>query len=165
MKVNQRTATCNTLLAVLENGGVNYELNGPKTIASVLTDKMRAETREALFVMFRSGEVSYSSDFQSKVDDDVELKKYISGLVNNWIRKAPEFNSDTKYQAKNPGSRAGSGDGQIREMKKLLTLITDADQKKVIQAEIESRQAEIKVKTVEVDYSKIPAHLREALGI
>jgi len=162
--MNQRSATVSTLLAVVGHGF--YELNGPIPLSEVLTDANKTEVRETLFKMFREGKVSYSADFQSKVDDDSELKKYISGLVNNWIRKAPELNSGGKYVAKNPGSRQGSGDGQIREMKKLLTLITDPEQKKAIEDEIASRHEEIsKTKMVEVDYSKIPAHLREALGI
>lgn len=163
--MNQRQATVNTILAVLEERGVSYELNGETSISEVLTDKDKAEVREVLFTMFKSKQVSYRDDFQSKVDDDTELKKYISGLVNNWIRKAPEFNSGNTYQAKNPGSRAGQGDEQIKEMKKLLSITTDATAKQAIQAAINERAASIKVEKsqVEINADLLPAHLRALL--
>ena len=114
--------------------------------------------------MFRSGKVQYSVEFASKVSDDKELKSYISGLVNNWIRKAPELNSGAKYQAKNPGSRQGSGDEQIKEMRLLLSVTKDPEARKLIEKAIESRAQEVKpTKTIDLD--KIPQELREKLGL
>ena len=109
-KVNQRTACVNTILSVLEDNGINYELNGEITVKEVLTDAMKSSVRDILFTSFRNGSVEYKESFQPKVDDDSELKKYISGLTNNWIRKAKEFNNGSAYKAANPGSRAGSTD-------------------------------------------------------
>lgn len=161
---NQRTATVDTILSVINDFGGSYELNGVKPVCDVLTDKMKEEIRSRLFTMFRNKEVSYSSDFQPKVDNDTELKKYISGLVNNWIRKAPEFNNGSKYEAKNPGSRQGSQDEQIREMKKLLSTVSDPKQKDMIQAAINERLAEITTKTVEINVDALPESLRHLVN-
>lgn len=166
-KVNQRSATVNTILAVLSDRGVEYELNGETPVSKVLTDSDKATVREILFTMFRSGEVEYKASFQHKVNDDSELKKYISGLVNNWIRKAKEFNNGQAYQAKNPGSRAGSGDSKVKEMKKLLSVTTDPQARAIIQSAIDSRVAELKAEKnqVEIDYESIPAELLAKLGL
>ena len=159
---NQRTATVNTILAVLSERGVEYELNGPVPISDVLNDTDKSKVRDILFTMFRQKEVQYKSTFQAKVDDDSELKKYISGLVNNWIRKAKEFNSGQTYQAKNPGSRAGSQDSKVKEMRKLLSVTTDPQAKAMIQAAIDERVAELKAAKADVtiDVSQLPEHLR-----
>lgn len=164
---NQRQATCNTILSVLQERGVNYELNGSTPISEVLTNDDKAKVRDILFAMFKQGQVEYKESFQSKVDDDSELKKYISGLVNNWIRKAKEFNCGEVYQAKNPGSRAGAGDSKVKEMKKLLSVTTDAEARAMIQQAIDKRVAEIKAESnkLEINLDEVPAHLREALGL
>lgn len=156
--MNQREATCNTILSVLNERGFTYELDGETPIGDVLTTEDKSKVREILFVMFRANKIDFKSP--EKLADDKYLKDYISGLVNNWIRKAPEFNGGNVYQAKNPGSRAGSGDEQIREMKKLLSVTNDAEAKAAIMAAIEQRQAEIKPTTVTIDLSKLPEHLR-----
>lgn len=160
--MNQRDATCNALISVLADRGVNYEENGPTPISDVLTADDKATVRSILFTQFRAGKIDYKNSVPS---DDKVLMNYISGLVNNWIRKAPEFNCNTVYHAKNPGSRQGSGDEMIKEMKKLLSVTTDAEAKAVIAEAIAARQAEIKPTTVTVDVSKIPEHLRKALGL
>lgn len=162
--MNQRQATVSTILAVLQERGVEYELNSQTPISEVLTPEDKHKVRETLFTMFRFGQVDYKETFQAQVDDDKALKNYISGLTNNWIRKAPEFNNDQAYQAKNPGTRQGAQDEQIREMKKLLSATTDPEAKVLINQAIESRQAEIKP-SISVNLDAIPAALRAKLGL
>jgi hypothetical protein len=166
MKVNQKSATVNTILAVLSDRGVDYELNGQTPISQVLTDSDKANVRSILFTMFKQGEVEYKASFQSKVDDDSELKKYISGLVNNWIRKAKEFNAGQTYKAKNPGSRAGSQDPEVKEMRKLLSVTTDPQSRAMIQEAIDKRVAELKAEKnqVEINVDNLPSHLRHLIG-
>jgi hypothetical protein len=161
-KLNQKTATMNTIIAVLAARGISYQMGGEKPITDFLTDGDKENVRNTLFSMFRNGEIELSSEATAKYQEDSELKKYVSGLVNNWIRKAPEFNNNGKYVPKNPGSRAGSGDSQVREMKKLLTATQDAKTKSVIQSHIDARLAEIKSTkaVVSVDASKLPESLR-----
>lgn len=161
-KVNQRTAVINVVIATLSARGVNYELNGSTPVSSHLTEKDKENVRETLFTMFRGGQIELSAEASEKFSDDAKLKTYISGLVNNWLRKAPELNAGMKYQAKAPGSRAGAGDVQVREMKKLLNATQDEATKTVIQSEIDARLGEIKAakNKVEIDINKLPESLR-----
>ena len=159
--MTQKKAVVSIILSTLSARGVNYELGGDVPVNDVLTDADKTTIRDFLFTGFRKGEIEMKADAKAKAHDDSYLKSYVSGLLNNWVRKEKEFNCGNVYKAKNPGSRAGSGDEQIREMKKLLSQVTDAEQKKTIQAAIDARMAEIKpsVKT-EIDFSKLPESLR-----
>ena len=165
--MNQRQATVNAMLSVLADRGVEYEVNGEVPIADVLTADDKSKVREILFTMFRQGEITYKDDFAEKVQDDKYLKSYVGGLLNNWIRKAKELNCGEQYKAKNPGSRAGSGDEQVREMKKLLSITEDAGAKAVIQQTIDARLSKIKAEKskVEVNLDAIPEALRKQLGL
>lgn len=159
--MNQRFATVSTLLAVLNNRGVKYELNGPTPISEVLSETDKKQVRDFIFAGFRKGEIEMSEEGKAKHTEDAKLKAYVSGLVNNWIRKAPEFNNGGKYVAKNPGSRQGSGDSQVREMKKLLSQTEDPTTKSVIQQHINDRVAELKpANSTPIDASKLPESLR-----
>lgn len=161
MAMSQRTATVQACLNVLKERGVTFELNGPTNIGDVLTDGDKAKIRDIVFAGFKTGMIEMAEESKQKYSDDKALKSYVSGLVNNWIRKAPEFNGAQKYQAKNPGSRAGSQDEQIKEMKKLLSATTDPRIKATIQAEIDNRQAEIMFASApQIDVSKLPESLR-----
>lgn len=156
--MNQRDATCNTLIAVLQEREVEYELNGATSIASVLTTEDKKKAREVLHAMFLNKQIDFKDS--SKLSDEKYMKDYISGLVNNWIRKAPEFNGSTKYQAKNPGSRQGSQDEMIKELKKLLTIV-EPENKAAIQEAIDQRLATIKpTKVVTINVAALPEHLR-----
>lgn len=163
--LNQRTATVAAIMSVLAQRGFEYELNGPTPISEVLSDKDKASVRELLFEQFRVGQVIVSESFaETKLHDDSELKKYISGLVNNWIRKAPEFNNQQKYQTKNPGSRAHVGDEQLKALQALSKqCANDPDAQKEIADAIVKRKAEIEQergKTVTINIDAIPEALR-----
>lgn len=119
--------------------------------------EQRAQVNAILFEGFRSGQIELDREF-----NDSDLKSYVSGLQSNWLRKDKRLNGNVSYVAKNPGSRAGSGDPQLKAMRALLsTLTTDADRAEV-QSHIDTRIAEInasKKKTVAVDFSALPADL------
>lgn len=159
--LNQKTAVCNALIAVLADRGVKYEINGSTPIKEVLTDKDLATVRAFIFAGFRNGEIAMDSESAAKYTDDSAMKTYVSGLVNNWVRKEKTFNAGKTYAAKNPGSRKGSSDEKIKQMKLLLGQTTNPEHRALIQAEIDSRIAEIKpTVSVEIDASKLPASLQ-----
>lgn len=130
-------------------------LGGEKPTGRVeLSDAQLVQVEERVFMAFKNGETTHS-----KNPDDAALKKYIPGLVNNWLRKDLRLNGGTPYIAKNPGSRSGGGDEGVKAMKTLLSLTTDADARAAIQLEIDKRLAELKPKpTVNVD--ALPESLR-----
>ena len=160
---NQRQATVETIVNTYYNrSGSDYELNGEVIMNDVFTSEMKKETQSILFQMFRSGHVQYRPEFQVKVDDDAKLASYISGLVNNWLRKAKELNNGQAYTAKNPGIRAGSGDKTVRELKKLLSKVKGTANEAKVQAAIDKRLEEIKPK-VEIDATLIPEGLQDLI--
>lgn len=161
-KVNQKTATVNAILSVLSARDVEYEMGGETKMSEVITPEDKTAVRAILFTAFRAGEVEHKSSFQESVDDDAKLKSYISGLLNNWVRKNKEFNGGVIYKAKNPGSRAGQKDPAIKEMRKLLSVTADVEAKAVIQATIDAKLSEIKAvkENVTIDASLLPESLR-----
>lgn len=119
--------------------------------------EQRAQVNTILFEGFRSGTIELDREFS-----DSDLKSYVSGLQSNWLRKDKRLNGNVAYVAKNPGSRAGSGDASLKAMRALLsTLTTDAD-KSEVQSHIDARITEInagKKKSITVDFSALPADL------
>jgi hypothetical protein len=98
---------------------------------------------------------------------DAELKTYISGLTSNWVRKDKRLNGDVAYIAKAPGSRAGSGDLQLKAMRTLQSQLTNPSDKAEVQAHIDARVKEIsatKIKKVVIDASVLPEALRTKLS-
>jgi len=116
------------------------------------------QIHELVVQMFMQGVTVHS-----KTTDETQLRKYVPGLTNNWLRKDKRLNGGGTYVPKNPGSRSGSSDESIKAMKTLLSLTTDAEAKAEIQAAIEARQAELKPK-VEVNVAALPESLRHLLA-
>ena len=124
------------------------------------TKEQRASVNQILFEGFRSGSIECETEYT-----DSELKGYVSGLQSNWLRKDKRLNGNTKYVAKNPGSRAGSSDAQIKALRALMSTKSDASEVAEIQSFIDKRLAEIKpTKTVSFDASVIPAELAHLLN-
>ena len=156
--VSQKQAVTNAVLAVKPD----YELNGETCLADVTTSEEKKQMRAILFEGFKAGEIAMTEQAQDKyLGDDTALTKYVSGLLDNWIRKNTEFNNGQKYVTKNPGSRAGSGDEQVKEMRKLLKVTQDAESRKLIEQAISDRLAEIKPEAnIEINAAALPEHLR-----
>jgi hypothetical protein len=132
------------------------EVVGEVTGKVELTDPQKDQVYAILTRMFQANEIEYKGG----CPDSTKLKKYIPGLVNNWLRKDPALNGNTKYVAKKPGSRAGSGDEQLKAMRGLLAMTTDPEARKQIEAEITARVAELKPKVI-VNIEALPPALRK----
>ena len=120
------------------------------------TSEQKERVHDMVLQMFLTGIV----DKKSGGSDEAALRKYIPGLVNNWVRKDLRLNGGSKYEPKNPGSRTSSGDETLKNLKLMLTMVTDPDARVAVQQEIDKRIAELKP-TATVDVSKIPEHLRK----
>lgn len=119
--------------------------------------EQRAQVNSILFEGFRSGTIELDREF-----NDTDLKSYVSGLQSNWLRKDKRLNGGIAYVAKNPGSRAGSGDASLKAMRALLSTLTTDEDRAEVQAHIDERIAVInagKAKKVTVDFSALPAEL------
>lgn len=146
-------------LAVVAVFGVNGKLNGPVPSTTEWTEDQKSRVHARILQGFLNGEVNKASGGS----DEVSLKKYIPGLTNNWVRKDSRLNGGTKYVAKNPGSRTGSGDEQLKNLRILLTVVTDPDAKVAVQQEIDKRLEQLRPKAVTVNIDAIPAHLRHLI--
>ncbi len=134
---------------------INTVLNGSRIEGAVnLSKSQLTEVHSAVYELFASGQVVHA-----KNPSDAELRKYIPGLVNNWMRKDPRLNGGIKYTPKNPGSRAGSGDPQVKAMKTLLSTIDNPDERAKIKACIDARLQELKPKKA-IDITALPEELQ-----
>ena len=163
--MNQREGVVNTILSVLKSKGIDYQLGG-ETPVSQYKDSFKAETIAIVAAGFMSGSIEMSADAKAKYHTiDLLRTKYVPGLVDNWVRKFKPFNGGEKYEAKNPGSRSGSQDEQIKAMRNLLKCVADPETKAEIQLAIDARMAEIKPNTtVEINVDALPEHLRHLVG-
>lgn len=119
--------------------------------------EQRAQVNGILFESFRKGTIELDREFS-----DTDLKSYVSGLQSNWLRKDKRLNGNIAYVAKNPGSRAGSGDPQLKAMRALFSTLTLESDKAEVQTAIDLRISEInatKAKKVVVNYAALPADL------
>lgn len=82
-KLSQKNAV---LQYVTEALGSADKPEGTK-LKELVTKEIRKIVRQRLFAAVKSGEVKCSKQF-----DDSKLKKYCSGLINNWLKKDPRFN-------------------------------------------------------------------------
>jgi hypothetical protein len=121
----------------------------------------RASVNQILFEGFKAGTIEFSGD----LPEDSKLKGYCSGLTSNWLRKDKRLNGGVAYQAKNPGSRAGSTDPQIKAMRVLLSTQEDPTKRAEIESFISARLAEIKpAKSVTINVDDLPEALRHLVG-
>ena len=145
--MNQKEATYNAICAV-----TGHNSDG----AVEISKEQRAQVNMILFDGFRAGKIELDREF-----NDTELKQYVSGLQSNWIRKDKRLNGNVKYEAKNPGSRAGATDPALKALRALFSTLTTDSDKAEVQVYIDAKVAEISsTKQAKViDYSALPADL------
>jgi hypothetical protein len=133
-----------------------------KYVWDEIGQKDREAIVDAMFALYKAGSWSVKS---ANLDTDEKVRKYIPGMVNNWVRKHKELNGGEKYEIKKPGSRAGSGNGgdeQLTAMKGLRALLVSQklDTSEVDKA-IKVRQEELeRAKVKAINVNALPEHLR-----
>ena len=164
--MNQKTAVYEATMATLAEKQIDF--TDGENLSQVMTKDLRKDVVSIVTAAFVAGEVELSAEAKAKYSDEAKVKAYASGLVNNWHRKDTRFNGGEKYVAKNPGSRAGSGDSVLKNLKALRSTRTDEAELTAIDEAIAKRTIEVaadKAKKITVDMDKIPAELRELLGV
>jgi hypothetical protein len=84
-KLSQKDAIFNFLMEAL--GGLVHNRQEGQPLKSLVTKDIRKVVRVRLFQEFKAGNVKLSKNY-----DDGKLKKYCSGLINNWLKKDERFN-------------------------------------------------------------------------
>lgn len=147
MKMNQKEAVFAAICNVTGHTG-----EGQVSISK----EQRGQVNAILFQGFRSGNIELDREYT-----DTDLKAYVSGLQSNWLRKDTRLNGGVKYAAKNPGSRAGSADPQLKAMRALMSTLTSEEDRAEVQTAIDARISELAIvkQAKVVDFSALPADL------
>lgn len=158
MSQTQKEAVFSAVTSVLNEAGV--KVNEGDNFATSLTRELRSQVTAILVEGFKSNSIALDKTFAS----DADLRTYCSGLTSNWLRKDTRMNGGMKYAAKNPGSRVGSSDPQLKAMRVLLSTQEDPTKRIEIQSFIDARIASIKVsrkpaKTINV--ADLPEELKQ----
>lgn len=155
-KMNQKTAVYTAIMNTLAERNIGFD--DGQDVSVHMSKEVRADVRAILVAGFISGEIELEA---TKAPE--ELPSYCSGLISNWVKKDKRLNGNVKHEAKNPGSRAGAGDAQLKALRGLLkTVSTDAERAE-IQGYIDQRVSEVaaaKPTTVKVNIDDLPAELR-----
>jgi hypothetical protein len=157
--MNQKEAVFAAVKSVLAESGIGIEGD----VGQYMTKDRRASVNAILFAGFRKGEISLDREFT-----DQELKSYVSGLQSNWLRKDSRLNGGVQYVPKNPGSRMGSGDAQLKALKSLIKIKDDPSEVAEIQRFIDKRESELRTersKSVTINVDDLPPELRAKYGV
>ncbi len=162
--LNQKEGVYQATMTVLSDLGLDFDAGMDVRSFSQIKE-IRSKVAMIVVAGLAAGTITCDASF-----DEAGLKKYVPGLVNNWYRKDTRLNGGSKYETQNPGSRAGTGNVQVKELKKLYAAQkaanVDEEMLSAIQEAIDSQIAASKTtKEVKIDFSKIPSHLIETLGI
>lgn len=160
---SQKQSVFDAVVAFCEENGIHFD-EGMKFEP---TKDQRATIVEMVARAMESGAVNLKPAARAKYDTFEKLKGYCNGLVSNWLRKDTRLNGGVDYKIQNPGSRAGSGDQIIKELRKLKSTLTQDEEKAAVEAEIQKRLAALqaeKTKKVEINSELIPAELRHLVN-
>lgn len=168
--LNQRQGVYVSTMNVLAEHGISFDDGQAGGAEAVVTKDIRAEIMNVVVAGFQAGEIEMSAEGQAKYSEEKKLRSYVSGLISNWFRKDLRLNGNAKHEVKNPGSRAGAGDEQLKALKMLRDAkADDAAAVTAINQAIEDRKSELKVTKIvtltEEQLSKIPADLKAKLGL
>lgn len=158
----QKEATYNAIKSVLKVNNVSFE--DGQDVSELLTTDLKKEVRSVLFEGFRAGEIAQSDTFISNtLHDNSALNRYCTGLISNWTKKDRRLNGGVKHIIKNPGSRAGQGDEQVKELRKLLKQVAGTKAEAQVKEALDARLAEVKASKatkVEINVEALPENLR-----
>jgi len=172
MKVkSQREAVYQAIVNAYSEAGIHFE--DGMDVSGQVQGEFRAGVQAILCEGFRGGTIEFEAtpSNKEKLANPSKLSAYVSGLISNWVRKDTRLNGGDKYVAKNPGSRTGQSDEQMKTLRALKKQFAGTDKEALVDAQIEKRKAEIaaaKTKTVALTPEQIdalPADVRESLGL
>lgn len=166
--MKQSDAVYQATHAVLKEAGITFE-DKVDNIKNVITTELRKQVIVLVSALLHAGKAAFSDKARVKYPtEEIIRKDYTPGMVSNWYRKDLRWNGNVKYEALNPGSRAGSGDPEVKNLKLLIASgKLSAEQSAIATEAMEARKDKLRAEKtkVEVDYSKIPSDLLDMLGI
>jgi hypothetical protein len=169
--MKQRDAVYSAVTSVLSDAGVHFE--DGMNVAPMLSKELRGAVQAIVVEGFTSGKIAFeaSEANQEKLSTPAKLNAYVSGLISNWVRKDKRLNGNSSYTAKNPGSRTGASDEQLKTLRALKKQFAGTDKESIIEAQITKRVGELraeKAKSTALSAEQIaalPEDVRESLGL
>lgn len=161
MKISQKDAVYSVTIETLNENNISFE-EGIDCMSSVVDKDIRNTIVEKLLNLFENNKV-----IVNKQQEDSDLKRYVSGLVSNWAKKDDRLNGGVKHEIKNPGSKLGSTDPVIVELRKMLKEVKGTVYENDVKKELTRRMNEIKKKkmsTSNINASLIPDSLKHLIG-
>lgn len=157
--ISQKEAVFQVVSKVLSEASISFE-QGNTDVKTLMTKELRAQVNQILFESFRSGAVVLDGE-----KSDKELRQYVSGLQTNWLGKDKRLNGNTAYVAKNPGSRVGNTDAQIKALRGLLATVETDEEKAEIEGYLQERldamtASKKAAKAPTIDVSALPQELQ-----
>jgi len=161
--ISQKQAVVNAVSTVL---GGNFTPS-ETVVAEILTKEQKSEIRSLVKGGILNGSVVYNKN----TEDEKEVNKYISSMVDNHIRKAKILNGDSPYKPSKKGTRR---DEKLKELTKLRSQFeTGSDQFNEVQSYIVERNSELdKIKVGkksamsigQINTDVLPVHLRNLVN-
>lgn len=158
MSTSQKEGVFHAVVAFFEESNRKFE-SGMKV-------ELNTAERKTIIGMLVAATVAGELEVKS-AQASADLNKYWNGTLSNWLRRDERLNGGVKeVLPKNPGSRQGSGDAELKELKKLLAQVTLSGVQEhitAVQKAIDARNAHIaaeQAKKVAIDFSKLDPKLR-----
>jgi hypothetical protein len=168
--MKQREAVYAAIKNVFADAGISFE--DGQNANELMTEELRKNVHAIVIESFKTGKVEFkeTNSNEEKMTDGSKLNSYVSGLISNWLRKDKRLNGAVAYKAKNPGSRVGATDPQIKALRQLYKQFSATDETKAaeIKTHLDKRIAEVqiqKAKAIKIDTSALPQDLIDSLGI
>lgn len=162
---SQSKAVYNATVNVLSENGIKFT-DYETDLKEVITGDMKKQIVSIVMEGFKNGTVDLkdTESNRKKLESESELRKYTNGLVNNWHRKSPVYNLGNPHTVANPGSRAGSGDPQVKALRALAKKFANDEEKLAgINVALETRLEELRAEKqakIEINVDDLPEELR-----
>lgn len=168
--MKQKDAVYNAIVSAFATANVTFSEG--MDVGPTMKDKtLRAAVQSEIEAGFLAGTIDFepTASNKEKMSTPAKLSQYVSGLISNWIRKDERLNGNVKYEAKNPGTRVGSTDPQLKALRQLASQfkqdpIKFAEIQNHITNRVSTLQTE-KAKAIKVDLSVLDPALVAELGL
>jgi hypothetical protein len=138
-------------------------------VLSYITKSQVSEVVDLVTQSICEGLTDFSAAARVKYNTPKLVRSYVVGMVNNWHRKSKELNGGMVYTPKNPGSRQGSSDPELKELKLLKKTLVERNARpdaiEKVDAAIQSRLEALgqSKPKVQINADLIPEELRDLI--
>jgi len=157
MRISQKDAVYEVSMRVLEENGVIFE-EGVDVLVDVIDRDIRSTIVSILVESFKEDKIVMNKRHEGK-----NLRRYASGLISNWAKKDTRLNGNVEYRIKNPGSRVGTTDPMVRELRKFLKQVKGTKHEEDVKKELSIRLNSIRkeqVKDIVINTNLIPDSIK-----